>query len=316
LIDQPNREKLASDARAILAEWSSRNEQQKAEALAVLLQIAPRLGEAFARELFPRAREAVSSSIDLPKKAVLLERALLLAANFDQSDEVRFLVAAFRQLIRAEDRKNLSGVWGPLVSHCFRSLSKLGMNDTMEEVFRELVDIQRRASQSGGKFSASWLLDTAVKTQGDLKVGKDVADLGMLLVQVAGGWLHYHKTDNARELLDAVRRVLFQGKLAEFWRMKLAAAYLAALAHAPIEFAVQSMEDLFAKLPRGESSFAGTMAYFGVRELNVVEAAVLALVGEGSYLDAQGRRWLDEDEFLVRRRIHRDLRDAMAREGP
>jgi hypothetical protein len=316
LIDQPDRQKLTVDARSILAGWSDRNEQQNAKALTVLLQIAPRLGEAFARELLPRARDAVSSNIDLPTKALLLERALLLAANFDQSDEVRSLVAAFRRLVSASDRKSIAGVWGSLVSHCFRSLSKLGMNDALEEVFQEFVAIQRSLAHQGGKVKSSWLLETAVKTQGDLSLGKGVADLGKLMVQVASGWLHYHQTDRASELLDAVRDVLLQGKLAAFWRMKLAAAYLEALAQAPIDFALHRIEDLFANLSRAATDYRVTMAYYGLGELSVIEAAVLAVVGEGASLDAKGRRWLDEDEFIVRRRIHRDLREALAKGGP
>jgi cellulose synthase operon protein C len=47
--------------------------------------------------------------------------------------------------------------------------------------------------------------------------------------------------------------------------------------------------------------------------LAIVEAAVLALVGDDAALDPATRRWLDESEFLVRRRIHRDVRQALAK---
>ena len=36
-------------------------------------------------------------------------------------------------------------------------------------------------------------------------------------------------------------------------------------------------------------------------------AVVLAVVNEDSAMGADARRWLDDDEFIVRRRIHRDF---------
>ena len=53
---------------------------------------------------------------------------------------------------------------------------------------------------------------------------------------------------------------------------------------------------------------AGTVA-----KLDVVESVVLAVVSDDFTLGTQARRWLDDDEFLVRRRIHRDLRALMDR---
>jgi hypothetical protein len=44
--------------------------------------------------------------------------------------------------------------------------------------------------------------------------------------------------------------------------------------------------------------------------LRVVEAAVLAIVNDDFALGPAVRRWLDDDEFRVRRRIHRDLLEA------
>jgi hypothetical protein len=42
---------------------------------------------------------------------------------------------------------------------------------------------------------------------------------------------------------------------------------------------------------------------------------MLALVSEDFTLDREARKRLDDDEFLVRRRIHRDVREAMAKAG-
>lgn len=55
-----------------------------------------------------------------------------------------------------------------------------------------------------------------------------------------------------------------------------------------------------------------TSSHFSVNQLRVVEALVLAVVSEEFTMNSESRRWLDDDEFLVRRRIHRDMRAAMS----
>ena len=46
--------------------------------------------------------------------------------------------------------------------------------------------------------------------------------------------------------------------------------------------------------------------------LDVVESVVMAIAGDEQTLGANARRWLDDDEFIVRRRIHRDFQAARA----
>jgi hypothetical protein len=101
----------------------------------------------------------------------------------------------------------------------------------------------------------------------------------------------------------------------------LAESYLAALGYAPAEFALPRVEELFAQpidgsetphsLPAVTDAMT-TSSHFSVFQLRIVEAIVLAVVSEDFTMNAESRRWLDEDESLVRRRIHRDMRTAMA----
>jgi hypothetical protein len=41
-----------------------------------------------------------------------------------------------------------------------------------------------------------------------------------------------------------------------------------------------------------------------------MEGLVLGITSEDLALGEIGKRWLDEDEYLVRRRVHRDLERA------
>ena len=42
--------------------------------------------------------------------------------------------------------------------------------------------------------------------------------------------------------------------------------------------------------------------------IEIAEEAVLALTSDDFALGPAGRKWLDDDEYLVRRRIHDDMK--------
>jgi hypothetical protein len=77
-----------------------------------------------------------------------------------------------------------------------------------------------------------------------------------------------------------------------------------------VEVAQKRLEEIFRQL-RGIKDTYTTSSHFSVSQLDVVEAVVLAVVSDDFTMGTQARRWLDDDEFLVRRRIHRDLRNVM-----
>jgi hypothetical protein len=91
----------------------------------------------------------------------------------------------------------------------------------------------------------------------------------------------------------------------------LACAYAKAVSEAPVEVAQKRLEEVFRSL-RGIHDTYTTSSHFSVSQLDVVESVVLAVVGDSFTQGTQARRWLDDDEFLVRRRIHRDLSVSMA----
>src|SRR5215208_6697643 len=52
-----------------------------------------------------------------------------------------------------------------------------------------------------------------------------------------------------------------------------------------------------------------------LHRVKIVEAVALAMAAEDFAADPRARRWLDEDEYLVRRRIHADVRQALGAAG-
>jgi hypothetical protein len=49
--------------------------------------------------------------------------------------------------------------------------------------------------------------------------------------------------------------------------------------------------------------------------VKIGEAVALAMTAKDFAADPGARRWLDEDEYLVRRRIHADIQRALAAAG-
>jgi hypothetical protein len=72
--------------------------------------------------------------------------------------------------------------------------------------------------------------------------------------------------------------------------------------------------ELFRKVTGVHDAYT-TNSHYSLSSLDVIEAAILALVTDDFKVSPEARRWLDDDEFLVRRRIHRTMRAAMGNAG-
>ncbi|MBV9124135.1 MAG: hypothetical protein JO112_12315, partial [Planctomycetes bacterium] len=134
------------------------------------------------------------------------------------------------------------------------------------------------------------------------------------LLHVAGGWYYFGREDLARPVLQEARSLLLEGSLSPHEQKPLACTYVTVLGQAPMEFALPRFEELFHKLERVHDAFT-TNSHYALSKLMFVEAVVLALVSDDFVVGTEVRRWLDDDEYLVRRRIHRDVRTLMAQAG-
>ncbi len=114
--------------------------------------------------------------------------------------------------------------------------------------------------------------------------------------------------------MNAVRQILLEGRLPSTEQTKLACAYAATLAQAPVEEALQHVEELFRNLKNVSDTFT-VNTHYALSQLRVVEAVVMAVVNDEFTVGTEMHRWLDDDEFLVRRRIHRDMKAVLGGEG-
>lgn len=301
LVDVADHEELQSRINRLFAEIEQGNDAgREALLLATALQLAPRLGEPLATGLLDRVVPLLSRGVEPAAGQLVLEKALFVAAHFDLHAHIELYMTRICGLLeRLQPDQALESLEG-MLSECFRGLRKLGMRDEIGRLLSRvaaLVHSARSANEPNGV-------------------------LLRLLLLAAGGWLFFGQQREAIGALDEVREVLLQESRKPSERVDLAEAYFRALSFAPAEFALPRIEELFApgppdsdgaqepRLPRVQDNLT-TVTHFSLFQLKIVEALVLAIVGEEFAVNSQSRRWLDEDEFLVRRRIHHDVRTAL-----
>jgi hypothetical protein len=318
LPDVLDRAQVAGLVRHLLAKLprDERGPQDRARVLTAALNQAPRVGEDFAAEMLQQAPAAFDAlpppqqADEFERQAGLLEKGLFVAAHFDRTEDVQQLVARFVRLLEtlrdAPAVRELDGVAG----QCFRGLRKLGMHDQIRRLLKLLADVALGGSDLSAVERPEWR-------------ARQPAALRALL-HVAGGWYYFGDEARAEAVVKAARAVLLaplpKGKdgrpvslagqeLRD--RVNLTRAYAAALSQAPVELAQKRFEELFDKLEGIRDTWT-TSSHYQLSQLLVVEAVVLAVVSDDFTVGANVRRWLDDDEYLVRRRIHRDVRELVA----
>ena len=96
----------------------------------------------------------------------------------------------------------------------------------------------------------------------------------------------------------------------------MAQAYVTALGQGPSETGMARITELFRKLDEKKITNTWTTAqYYSRFHLNLVEDVIRAIVSDDFALGPGGRKWLDDDEYLVRRRIHADMKREREKSG-
>jgi hypothetical protein len=298
LADVADKQELESKIRAMLEQATPKRNTTQSELPRVLrtaFMVAPRLGESFALELLEKIDSGLAKNPDIELQADLLEKALLLAGYFDQSSHVQRLVAKYHEFLR-QDQAEIARHGEALAGQCFRGLRKLGLRDEIESLMREMTE-----ALTGGE------------PLEELRTRSDWPALLGTLLHVASNWFFFGKGEEATGLLNEARTLLYSNTLSREQATRLACQYASMLGQAPVEIALQGIEEMLDRLEGIRDSFF-TATHYGLSLLQVVEAIVLGIVTEDFAMGGAVRHWLDDDEYLVRRRIHQDLHHFLAKE--
>lgn len=222
--------------------------------------------------------------IPLPRRCTLLEEALMLAGFFGRGGLVRELVGHLKALIGDLGEEHVAEVARTL-AQCLRSTRRVGLQD-----------------EAGELLSAAAAAITGAGTPvvlARLQLAAGLADIGL--------------PEEAQAILGEGGRALKDRGLLLVDRLELTRAMAGAASHLPLSQALAELRRLTAQLPQITDSFT-TNSHFCLSVIQFIEALILGYASEQLALGELGRRWLDEDEYLVRRRIHRDLEQAQTAE--
>jgi len=276
-----------------------------ARLLAKGLELAPRLGSDYAERLLERTLRELHRKVEVPMPTQLLERALFLAAHLGQSARVAELVGHLDHLLESRDAEELPRTIDSLLGQCCQGMRKFGLREEMTVLFDRVG--QRMIPETGSTNSRGadrWNRDT---------YGKHGSELSVLL-HLASGWFYFGRVAQGQAVLDEVRDVLQNGRLKPDHQTAVALAYVRALGHAPTDLAVARLEELFRTIA-GVNDTHLSQTHYSRSQLGVIEGAVISLVSDEQLVDVASRARLDEEEFLVRRRIHRDVEQAVKASG-
>jgi hypothetical protein len=291
----------ATLGRDIQALKKKANPQSAVKVLAAALTFAPRVGDAFAAEILADLDQVIRTAPldqNLFQAVELLESAMLLAAHLGRDERVPPLFQALRDLLRPLHGERLSWLVGHLNGELFRTLGKLGLRDHVQEMVDQLFGrmLEERSLAA-------------------LRVAPAV-NWGIVLralLQLAGGWFYTGRDGPATEVLDEVADKLKARTLRDEEQANLAAAYATTLGQAPPVVTWPRIHDLFDHLAELDVPHANTRYHHCV--FRTIESALLAVVTKDFAAGGAVRRWLDEDEHLVRRRIHADLRREISKKS-
>ncbi len=242
-----------------------------------LLDYLPQLPESQALPLLQRFL-TIGDGLAARHRAVVLEDALKVAGHFGRAALVKQLVLQLGNAIKEVGGEGVGEIGGLLVSGV-RSLRRVGLRE-------EAGELLARAS-------------TVLK-------GEDVATLQARL-GLASGFMYLGAFAQAQPIVDeSLGRLGRESGLIIAERIKLTRATAQALSHASTELALPGLLRVAQQLPWITDSF-NTNSHFCLSMVDFADALVLGHVGDDLTLNETTRRFLDEDEYLVRRRVHRDV---------
>ncbi|WP_020468231.1 hypothetical protein [Zavarzinella formosa] len=271
-----------------------------------VLPHAARAGESLAVELLTkvpvlmaesqRGEQAVTLAMT---QCQILERAIHVAGHFNRTDLVRGLFDSFLDFVKRQKTPQAQyDAINRIAGEGIRNLRRLGLRDEIDRFLKQIAD-----SLLGGK-----PLDYIRRT-----AGASWPDLLCALLNLAEGWQFFGAFDQARPILDEARSTIYgnakepKDKRIVFKNItRIVQAYISASAHGPIHDALNRIEELFQHLEKLPNTYT-TASHFSRLHLDIVEEIVRSLIHDNLADSGSARRWLDEDEYLVRRRIHSDF---------
>jgi hypothetical protein len=206
------------------------------------------------------------------RRAVLYGEALVVAGHFGRTELVPRLLELLGDAVKAVPGTELARV----LDQSLRALRRIGLRREIAEL---LADVENALDANASNLQARLALAAGLAYLGDVA--------------------------RAMPIFEQARKALNEGMTMP-QRLELTRALASAYAQAPIGDALAGIGDLSGQLRDVSDSF-GTNSHYCLSVLNFVESLVVGIASDDLALGEAGRRFVEDDEHLIRRRLHRDL---------
>lgn len=275
------------------------------------LPFAPRAGQAFVMELLQKVPQVlleakhIHTVEDIRLQAELLQRSLQLASLYDLPDIAMRVVETFQQLLTRSTREDYRlKLINLAMSQCLRTLVK-GNHLAQMEDFLELLENKVLRIQSIGQIPERYSLESGFGMW---------ASACEALIHLAAGCQLKGQYDRAASILNDARQYLFSSTppLSARDYTRLAKAYLAAAAIGGQPTELARIIEFFRRMPSARvTNSTSTAPYYSRYHLEILDRVIWSLTSDTCTGFSGGGRWREEDELLLRRRIHQDFRRHM-----
>ncbi|PRP90425.1 hypothetical protein ENSA5_65170 [Enhygromyxa salina] len=275
LLTQPDA--LASLFDRTLAAMSSQDPERRARELGALLEYLEALPEPLA---VPRLQTALGfvASAPLDARPKLLRNALLLAGYYDRADLIDEALAALASS-DAELTEQRPAEYAELLTRCAPVLRR---NNHEAQLGALLTKLEQRVGD-------------------DLELAGVVAQL-----HIAAGFAALGQPARVQTAFAAAHALLPELAAVPTNYQTLLREIAVALSRSTPGQAIAGARALMERLPETTDSMS-TNSHYCLSVIQLMEAVVLSLASEDLALSEWARRFIEEDEHLLHRRIHREL---------
>jgi cellulose synthase operon protein C len=206
-------------------------------------------------------------------------RALVVAGHFGRVEQVPGLLELLRAALRLVDAAELENV----LQFSLRALRRIGLR-------RETADLLVAAEEA--------------------RTGTPVQILRGRLA-IAGGLSYLGEYDRAKPIFEQAHATIDNTTLSPTStnakeRLELVRATALAYAQAPLQQAIAGISQL-SNVFKDISDVQSVNSHYCLSVLDFVESLVLGITSDDLALGEAGRRFVEDDEHLIRRRLHADL---------
>jgi hypothetical protein len=305
LLNRTESEQLAEESTALLEVCShSPTTDTLPRIVMTLLEVAPRLDRAIQL-----------SVLNLLPTAIDWLESWLATGRWPIAERLEKLNRYRTRMIRTGFSTAASldpSLVGSTIEQLIRQLRQLGapLRESLLNVAAQIFQALRRLGLRSEADSLVSFLDPPRESSEPKVQHLQIARLGLSI-----GWFTAGNEDAGWHILNEARELLYLSRGFDIdERTRLSIAYAEALGFAPPGIAHGRLGDIFERLDPVKTT-GSTNGWFTLKPLQLIDVVVRSVVTDEFSLGPAVRAWLDDDEFLIRGRIHRDLAALLREQG-